>query len=241
MIGTEAEMAASRQEYPRLVTREERAVRQSVGERVFETLREWILAQRLLPGEHLTESALAKEFNVSATPIREALHKLVFCGLADRETSRGVRIRRMTIHDIHEVFELRALLEPAALLDSARSMTETDWLALEDVLKQAREAIESDRLADLAILNGHFHKGLVEKAENRLMLEWLNALNDRRNLISLRGWMVAGRTDMTEWNEHSAVVAAGRGGELEKSSELLKAHIVRSMNGLLEASRRIGF
>lgn len=84
-------------------------------------------------GVHLLEAEIAREFRVSMTPVREALHRLVQVGLADRQRARGVTVHRPTAAELRDLFELRMLLEPAGLGDSARAMDGAGWDTLENM------------------------------------------------------------------------------------------------------------
>lgn len=210
--------------------------RQPASARIFETLREGILSLHIEPGTHLTEAVLAREFGVSTTPIREALQQLVQHGLADRETARGVTVHEITPDEIRDIFELRIMLEPAALRDSAHNLSEPDWESLRRHLERARDLLDRGDIVAVAECNGEFHWGLVARAGNRLLLKWLSELRDRHRLISVHGWAVANHS-LREWDEHCEILQAARQGQIETAAELLANHIRRFMETTLQGSK----
>ncbi|WP_394162522.1 GntR family transcriptional regulator, partial [Galactobacter valiniphilus] len=86
----------------------------SLAERLTATLRDRVITGVLAPGTVVIEPALAQEFQVSKTPVREALQRLTHEGLFEVLPKRGYLVRAMTQADLHDVVELRELLEPVA-------------------------------------------------------------------------------------------------------------------------------
>src|SRR5579864_4506652 len=76
-----------------------------------ELIREAILDGRLEPGARLKEEELARELGISRTPVREALLVLQAEGLIVAEPNRGASVRRHDAEDLHDLYQLRALLE----------------------------------------------------------------------------------------------------------------------------------
>ena len=78
---------------------------------IFEDLRSAILGGHLRPGALLTESALAREYGVSKTPVRESLQRLVHIGLVDAIVGRGYSVHQPTVREVRELFAVREILE----------------------------------------------------------------------------------------------------------------------------------
>ena len=204
------------------------------SERIFTTLRERIIALELPPGCRLTEAELSREFGVSATPVREALQRLVQAGLADHAKARGVTVHRPTSREIREIFEMRAVLEPAALRLSIPHFSREDWEETAAIVSQASEALALGRIAELGRLNFSFHVKIVSRADNMLMLSTLRDLADRRRLISLHGWALD-HNSMNDWRDHLAILERGRTGDVDGSARLLAEHIRRFAAATLAA------
>ena len=96
---------------------------------VYEAIREAILSGRFPPEHMLGENALATEFGVSRTPVREALHRLEIEQLVER-VPRGVRVRASSPEEILDIYEVRITLEAAAAKQAALRSTELDRMRL---------------------------------------------------------------------------------------------------------------
>src|SRR3982751_1331914 len=91
------------------------AARQSLVDLAYAALREAITSGALLPGTPLREGALARQFGVSTTPVREALRRLDREGLVHLTPNRGARVSAYTLRDILDRFEVREVLECRAV------------------------------------------------------------------------------------------------------------------------------
>src|SRR3954449_12090798 len=92
--------------------------------RVREQLQHAILEGVLKPGERLRAEALAQRYGTSRTPVREALLQLEAQGLVEVEPNRGAVVRAFDRADLLDLYEVRALLEPAAAARAARRIDE---------------------------------------------------------------------------------------------------------------------
>src|ERR1700678_3968364 len=95
---------------------------QALRDRVYNLLRKALREGAIRPNQHLGEEALAKELHVSRTPVREALALLMRDGLLVG-TGKGLMLPELSIDDIHQIYEIRKLLEPAGMKETARHAT----------------------------------------------------------------------------------------------------------------------
>src|ERR1700746_4051021 len=93
-------------------------------------IEEAIVAGELEPGTVLRQEQLSEQFNVSRTPIREALRRLGALGFVSFIPNRGVRVRTISREELHEAFMVRAELEALATEVAAAKMTPADLAAL---------------------------------------------------------------------------------------------------------------
>jgi DNA-binding GntR family transcriptional regulator len=134
--------------------------------RVIEGLRERIITGAIDPGAPLSELALAEEFGVSRTPVREALKQLQTEGLVEVRPRVGTFVTTPSRREITELFEMKELLEGAAarLLAQRGRVPEID--ALEENLREADAAVARDDRDGYARLVGEFHDLLIRGADN---------------------------------------------------------------------------
>ncbi len=139
----------------------------SIQGRVIAEMRRRIIDGAIQPGALLSELALAEEFGVSRTPVREALKQLQTEGLVEIRPRVGTFVTTPSRREITELFEMKELLEGAAarLLSQRGRVPEIDLL--EENLRQADAAVERgdrDRYAELV---QEFHDLLIAGADNR--------------------------------------------------------------------------
>ena len=102
-------------------------------------IEEAIVSGELEPGTVLRQEQLSEQFNVSRTPIREALRRLAALGLVSFVPNRGVRVRTISREDLHEAFMVRAELEGLATEVAAAKMTPEDLAELDASEKRFAE------------------------------------------------------------------------------------------------------
>lgn len=124
-----------------------------------------ILAGELLPGARLREASLAAEYDVSRTPIREALIQLSSVGLVELTPNRGATVLELTLAGVSEVYHLRAVLEGEAASLAAKVATPEVISLIEkacDRLGQLHGAPAAEQLA----ADTEFHYGIAEASES---------------------------------------------------------------------------
>lgn len=150
-----------------------------------------VLVARILDGTYaagtqLKELSLAREFNVSQTPIREALRELEGSGLVTNERYRGTRVRGADFAEMRESYELRTMLEVRSAKLAAPYSPEllADFAERMRLMEVAVAATDSEAYIDAAL---SFHRRLVAASGNRTFLSvWDSLLWDVRGRIALR-------------------------------------------------------
>ncbi len=158
-----------------------------------------VLVARILDGTYpsgmqLKELTLAREFNVSQAPIREALRELEGSGLVTSERFRGTRVRGADFDEMRESYELRTMLEVRSVqLAAPYSPPLIDELdQLLRIMESSLKAVDEERYIDHAL---RFHRRLVESSGNRMFLRlWDSLLWDIRGRIALRRFIETGRS-----------------------------------------------
>jgi DNA-binding GntR family transcriptional regulator len=136
--------------------------------RVVAELRHAILEGVLAPGERLRAEALAERFGTSRTPIREALGSLEVEGLIELQPRRGAVVRPFDSHDLLDLYEVRALLEPFAAARAAARLGEAELDRLNEIcaLAQARSGDGKAAVDDQISWNEEFHRIIVDGADS---------------------------------------------------------------------------
>ena len=149
---------------------------------VAERLRQRIFAHELPPGTWVDEQALAAQYGISRTPLREALKVLAAEGLVTLKPRRGCYVTEISERDLDEIFTVMALLEGQCAADTARKASETDLIHLRSVHDELERAAGSNDIDGFFEANQAFHQEVQHIADNR----WLTqAITDLRKVIKL--------------------------------------------------------
>lgn len=170
------------------------------------------------PGTRLKEMSLAREFNVSQSPVREALRELEALGLLESERYRGTRVRNINLEELRQAYELRAAIEEAAAR-LAVPCSRKDLERLEGDLKLMQRASreqDHDAYMDSAV---NFHRHIVQMSGNELFLRaWEHMAWDIRARIVVQRIGLIG----VFAKERKAVIAALRAGDGDKAGRGLR-------------------
>ena len=186
----------------------------NLSEQAYRLLTERILNGKYPAGTRLTEEALAAEFGISRTPLREALRRLTTEGLLEALPKRGLRVTSPTEAEIAELFECRSMIEPPALAATLPRIPQDEIRSLLDRLESA--APEESLAVDEAM-----HRLVAEYCGNRFLREIiLNLIRRSAPFRTMRTYS----TPEEPKAERTALLAAMLEGDEEKSARLLAEH-----------------
>ena len=132
-------------------------------------IKQAILTRKLLPGSKLSEPALAKQLEISRTPVRAAIRRLVAEGLAKAETNQGAEVVLPSPKDIQEVLFMRETLEPLAARLAALNARPIDIDPLEEMISDEQEAFHARDLDRYIKVNDRFHLEVARLSDNSLL------------------------------------------------------------------------
>ena len=142
-----------------------------------------ILTHQLQPGERVTEAGLAKQMDVSHTPIREALRDLSKEGLIEIIPNKGAYVASLTAKDIEEIYILRIGLEQLALKLSEGKGHIDKISQMENYANKCLKAVQSNRLRDYNEYDSLFHLTLIRLSENVRLERFYLTLKGQIQLI----------------------------------------------------------
>lgn len=196
-------------------------------EQVAERLRARILAHTLHPGSWIDEQALAAEYGISRTPLREALKVLAAEGLVTMKLRRGAYVTEVSERDLAEVYHLLALLESDAAMAVAQNASAAQIAELLALHRQLEDEV-GDRDRFFAA-NERFHMKLLEVADNR----WRNQLvADLRRVMKLNrhhSLFKEGRLEAS-LKEHRQIMAALKARNGERAQSLMRQHFANGQH-----------
>lgn len=143
----------------------------SLSNRAYQRLHAEILTCVLVPGQIVSERELAQRYEVSKTPMREALAQTCHDGLMQRLPGRGYMVAPITIKDIRALFDLRLILETTATERAARQPASELIDRLRSMAEAKYEPDEPESHISFLQTNRAFHLELAKAADNHRLVE----------------------------------------------------------------------
>ena len=230
---------------------------QSSVDRIYEAVKDMTITYRLKPGERLNEGALAKRLGASRTPLREALNRLNAEGFLTFEVGKGFFCREFKPRDIFELYQLRAVLEAAAVRLVCEAASEAEIDALDLFIRDTGPAdggpvegapVEGGPVEgapveggsdhgghsaeDLVSFDEQFHETLMAMTRNAEMQRVLRNVNAR---IKFFRWIDMEQRRNETQGEHRQILAALRARNPDLAAERMRRHIERRLDQITEA------
>jgi GntR family transcriptional regulator, rspAB operon transcriptional repressor len=139
---------------------------ESLSDVVYETIRDAIVNRTIAPGARVTETGLAKQLNVSKTPVREALLKLREIGLIEPHGARGGRVALPSPIAIRNAYEARLALETFAAQTAARRGSAEEKAQIEAIALTCLERAQAGDLDGFKAHDSEFHEAVVRATDN---------------------------------------------------------------------------
>lgn len=204
---------------------------QTLQERVFDVLKENILSGAIAPNASLNTNELAKKLNVSRTPVRDAVNRLVSMGLAVKANHKEARVADYMSDEMFEMFCARAALEGVAASFAARTMSREDKIKLVKMAEEFRVLHEQNNDEAFMKLNQEFHFMIYSCLKTQMirdMAEQLYVLTKRNRDA---GFHILGRSQQVVM-EHSELAQAILTGDHELAESIGIRHHKNTINNL---------
>ena len=196
----------------------------TLSQRVYEHLRDEILADHLLPGTELSEVALSKELAISRGPIREAMGRLAAEGLITMRPRRRAEVRSLTLQELIDAYQVREALEVMAVRLLVPRVTEADLARLAELIDQMAAHSAEGAVRQFLATNASFHELVCELSGNPKLQEVHHRLEDEIGRFQNRTLALRGNMD-DSLTEHRAILAAIRSRDAERAAQLTADHI----------------
>jgi DNA-binding GntR family transcriptional regulator len=189
---------------------------------VREAVRHAILSGEYPPGTRLVQADLARQLDVSTTPVREALRDLAADGLVRLDAYRGAIIQPLDADEIEEIYQMLKVLEPLSLERAVRFITEPELDEAERILTRM---LEGDGSAEFVALDRQFHGVLAKAARAPRLQATIDSLRD-----SAARYIAASYRESTEMvahanGDHRALLTAMRQRDREAAQLVESAHL----------------
>ncbi|WP_322067018.1 GntR family transcriptional regulator [Burkholderia ubonensis] len=205
----------------------------SMAETIRDQLREEILDGSLAVGSVMRQDALAARFSVSRLPIREALRQLESEGLVTSELRRGSVVTAMTIDQVCDLMEVLLALESHAVRLAVPNMVEGDFVLMQEVLDEYDKATTAP---DWARLDRRFHAAIMAASGNESLHQMaISVAHKIERYLHSRLTMTESRERSRD--DHHAILAACRAGNVDAAVALISEHIRDSKKNYIASTR----
>jgi len=208
-------------------------VRRSLGQGVYESLKQAIIQGNFRPGSRMVESRLAGTLGISRTPVREAIHKLEREGLLRHDPRRGFFVEGLGRADIEETFGIRSVLESYAARLAAIRHTEGELQPLEAKLEDYERCLNRGDTAALPQINTEFHDLLYALSRSPRLIKMINDLKDhiyRYRVVILK---VKEMAELSH-GDHRRMLKAMKQKDADQVEKLVREHILRGQEIVLK-------
>lgn len=193
-------------------------------------IRSAIIDGTIKEGEPIRQDEIGSLFNVSKIPVREALKRLEAEGLVEFRRNRGVFVTQLSEPEIEEIFEVRAILEAAAIRQSVPKMTAATF---ERAFQHYQEFLQNRDTANWSALNWKFHSSLYEDAGKAFLMQQIRAVHDRIERY-LRVQLTLADGKQKSDDEHLAILHACKVADAARAATLTYDHIMGACASLLK-------
>jgi DNA-binding GntR family transcriptional regulator len=201
----------------------------SLSDQAYDLIKRDIITCAFEPGQQIIQKQLAQRYALGTTPVREALQRLAQEGFVQPIPRFGYIVRYVALSDVHEIYELRLILEPAAArLAASRASTEQlERIAL------CSDLTPSYPPGGTHVHNAEFHRSVAAASGNaRLHDTTLRVLDELIGIFHL-GLDLSGSLEEMQ-AEHTSLVAALQGREPDRAEQLMRDQILHSRQLILD-------
>jgi DNA-binding GntR family transcriptional regulator len=217
----------------------------SIGEKeinkpliVYRKIKDLLMKNEIVPGQKLQLMDFANKLQVSITPLREALGRLVQEGYVIQLPNKGYYVNAISVKEAEEIFEARQALEMAAIEKVVDLITENDLRELKGNLKLygqlAKEAASRQRF----ILDHQFHLKLINIGGNGTIMKLLELILEKL-ILKRRMEELSQQRGLVAYQEHKALVSSLGRRDKRNSVRNLKRHLEHAKKDFIQSLRRL--
>lgn len=210
---------------------------ESLGERVYRTVRDLILSQVFPPGSKLNVEQICRDLGVSRTPVWDAMRRLESEGLVNTVPRHGVFVLNYGADQVRDLFAVRGALEALAVRQAAAHLDDDARAALAGAVQEmerAAGASEIERYSRAAI---EFHDRVLVAARNPVLSRLLENVYAQILVLRLRSLYLPERVESSV-AEHREIFEAVLARDAERGERLARAHAAHVLQDALEFTRR---
>ena len=209
----------------------------SLRGRVFNRLREDIIAGKYRQGEELKETAIGKEYGVSRTPVREAIRQLELEGLIKVIPNKGAYVDGISAKDVLDIYEIRSRLEGLCARWATEHITHEQMDRMDEAVYMAEFHYRRSHFDKMAEMDSNFHEIMYEASGSKKLQHILSDFH--QYVYSIRKMSVEAKTrGQDSIEEHRQIAEAIRNKDADLAEKLSHKHILNAMQNALDNGLR---
>lgn len=189
-------------------------------DRAYERIRHDIITCVIAPGSEISEPQLCTQYRLGKAPVRMALNRLAHEGLVRAIPRRGYMVMPVTLKDIHDVFELRLMLEPAAARMAAGKIDAQRLRVLDEACRAGYQPQDAKSITRFLNANKAFHVAIAQATGNSRLAAMIEQLLDQMTRLLHLGLGLRNRSQEMQREQRALAkaLARGDGGSAERIS-----------------------
>ena len=197
----------------------------NLRDQTYDIIKNMIILREIEPGKKINEEHIAKEIQVSRTPIREALCRLENEGIVTIIPRRGAFVSDLTETNVREILLIREVLEGLAVRLAVENMDAKMLEKLRKAIEKVSSIPEDDRdLINYTHSEVDFHSLLLSASNNQMLKNMMAIVNAHLQIIRLRTVVIPERAQKTV-KEHQQILNAIEKGDAESAEQLMRKHV----------------
>jgi len=204
-----------------------------LSQKVYRVLKEAIIKGFLEPGTKLLENKVAEKMQVSRTPIREAMQKLVAEGFVKTTPNQTMVVTEVSPGDVKEVLQIRGVLEGLAASIAAKKINRQEIDELENVVAQMSLYVTKKDLSSYCQVDDEFHDHILNICGNKRIIQIRDNLGSFIYRSRIKSLSVPGRLKHS-LEEHRAIMESLKKHNSEEADRLSKIHMANTVINILK-------
>jgi len=215
-----------------------KSVREDHTRKAFNGIRQLLFHNEIAPGQKIVYGDLAKRLGMSPTPVIQALKWLEFQGIVRREPNRGYFTEPVSLKEVREIYDMRALVELSLLPKTIEHLDETGIILLKRSLEEHRQASSRVYLNERLLKDMDFHLTLASLSGCSVQQKVLKDLFDLLYLKYRASVLFVNFMESVD-TAHQGVFDAVTRRDPDGASKVLKTHIIEVKHHVLEGLSRM--
>jgi DNA-binding GntR family transcriptional regulator len=203
-------------------------------DRAYERIRHEVICCIIAPGTEISETQICSQYKLGKAPVRMALNRLAHDGLVRAIPRRGYRVSPVTVRDIHDVFELRLMLEPSATRMAAGKVDTARLQELDAICCAGYQPGDQKTTSRFLDANKAFHVAIAQSTGNLRLAAAIESLLDEMTRLLHLGLGLRNRSQELQ-QEHRALIKALSRGDGEIAERICREQIESARSMVLSA------